>query len=70
MDNFRRDKMTQNSNNEQNRNYWLVAVVWLAAGLAVLLCAAQAHANNDLVRALIQQAGNSNSDEVRLDYLR
>ncbi|HCO96954.1 MAG TPA: hypothetical protein DIU00_23950 [Phycisphaerales bacterium] len=62
--------MTQNSNIERRRNSWPAAVVWLAAGLAVLLCAAQAQANNDSVRALIQQAGNTNSDKVRLDYLK
>jgi len=62
--------MTLSSNNEQNGISWQAAVVWLTAGLAVLLCTAQAHANDDSIRALIQQAGNTDSDEARLDYLK
>ena len=70
MDNFGRDTMMLSSNNKQCRCSWPAAVVWLAAGLICLLPAAQAHASDNSVRALIQQAGNANSDEVRLDYLK
>ena len=70
MGNFGRDTMTLSSNNQQCRCSWPAAVLWLAAGLICLLPAAQARANDDSVRALIQQAGNANSDELRLDYLK
>ena len=70
MGNFGRDTMTLSSNNQQCRCSWPAAVLWLAAGLICLLPAAQARANDDSVRALIQQAGNANSDESRLDYLK
>jgi hypothetical protein len=70
MDNFGRDKMTLTSNNVQDRCFWPAAVVWLAAGVTALLCTAQVHANDDLVHALIQQAGNADSDQMRLDYLK
>ena len=70
MDNFRKDTMALSSNNEKCRCSWPAAVVWLTAGLAVLLCTAQTHANDDSIRAFIQQAGNANSDEARLDYLK
>ena len=64
MDRFGRDKMTLTSNNEHKEISWPAAVVLLTAGLAVLLCTAQAHANNDSIRALIQLAGNTNSDLI------
>jgi len=70
IDNFERYKVTLNSNNEQKRTFWLVAFVLLAAGLSYLFCTAWVYANNDFIRALIQKAGNANSDEVRLDYLK
>jgi hypothetical protein len=70
MDNFGRDKMTLTSNNEQKRISWPAAVVWLAAGLICLLPAAQAGADDNSIRALIQQAGNTDSDQARLDYLK
>ena len=62
--------MTLSSNNEQNRNSRPAVVLLLASGLAILFCTPQAHANNDSIRALIRQAGNADSDEVRLDYLK
>jgi len=62
--------MILTSSNEQNGISLSAAVVWLAVGLAGLLPAAQAVADDDSVRALIQKAGNSNSDEARLDYLK
>jgi len=39
-------------------------------GLAILFFTPQAHANNDSIPALIQKAGNADSDKVRLDYLK
>ena len=70
MDNLGRNNMTLNSNNEQKGTSWPAAVVLLMVGLVVLLCTAQAYANNDSIHALIQRAGNANSDEARLDYLK
>jgi hypothetical protein len=62
--------MMLSNNNEQNGISRPAAVVWLVAGLICLLPAAQVRANDDSVRALIQQAGNTDSDEARLDYLK
>ncbi len=62
--------MTLTSNNEQNGISWSETVMLFAAGFVCLLYTAQAHANDDSIRALIQQAGNANSDQVRLDYLK
>ena len=62
--------MTPYTNKGQRRYSQPTAVVLLAAGLAVLFCAAPAHANNDSIRALIRNAGNADSDQVRLDYLK
>ena len=62
--------MTMSSNNEHKGISWPATVVLLMVGLLVLLCTAQAHANNDSIRALIQQAGNTDSDQARLDYLK
>jgi hypothetical protein len=70
MDNFGRNKMTLSSNNEYKGISRSAAIVLLIVGLLVFLCTAQAYAKNDSVRALIQRAGNANSDEVRLDYLK
>ena len=58
------------SNNEHKGISWSAAIVLLATGLACLLCTVQARANNDSIRALIQQAGNTDSDQARLDYLK
>jgi hypothetical protein len=62
--------MTLNSNNEQNGIFRPAAIVLLTAGLSCLFFTAPARANDDSIRALIQQAGNADSDEVRLDYLK
>ena len=70
MDNFGRNIMALTSNKEQNEVSWPAVVVLFMTGLACLFPAGQAYANNDSIRALIQQAGNANSDEVRLDYLK
>jgi len=67
---FGRNKMTLSSNNEQNRISLQAVVVLFMTGLICLLFSAQAKANDESVRALIQQAGNASSDEVRLDYLK
>jgi len=48
----------------------MAVVVWLAAGFTVLFLAAQTQAEDDSIQTLIQQAGNTNSDELRLDYLK
>jgi len=61
--------MTLNSNNEQKRSSKPTVILLLAIGLAFLFYTAQACANNDSIRTLIQKAGDANSDEVRLDYL-
>jgi len=45
-------------------------VIVLLVGLGVVLCAAQAKAGDDSIAAVIQRAGNADSDEVRLGYLR
>ena len=53
-----------------NFKRWLTVVVWLVMGLTVVLSARQTQARDDSIRAVIQQAGNADNDEVRLDYLR
>ena len=63
------DKMTLKSN-EQKRTYRPTVIVLFTIGLVCLFCTAQTYANNDSIRALIQKAGNADSDEVRLDYLK
>jgi hypothetical protein len=60
--------MTLNNNNEQHTSSHTIIVLF-AIGLICLFCTAQTYANNDSIRALIQKAGNANSDEIRLDYL-
>ena len=62
--------MTLNSNNEQKRISRPTVIVLFALGLSFLFCPAQIRAKNDSIRTLIQQAGNANSDRVRLDYLK
>ena len=62
--------MTLTSNNEHKGISWPTTVMLLAAGLACLFPAGQAYANNDSISTLIQRAGNADSDEVRLDYLK
>jgi hypothetical protein len=42
----------------------------LLMGLTVLLCVTQAKGGDDSIADVIQRAGNADSDEVRLDYLR
>jgi len=54
----------------QRKSRWLTVVVWLVMGLTVALSVTQTQAGNDSFRAVIQQAGNADSDESRLDYLR
>jgi hypothetical protein len=62
--------MTLNSNNKQKRISRPTVIVSFALGLAFLFCPSQASAKNGSIRTLIQQAGNANSDQVRLDYLK
>jgi hypothetical protein len=62
--------MTLNSNNEQKRISRPIVILLFAIGLAFLFCPVQVRARNDSIRSLIQQAGNANSDQVRLDYLK
>ena len=62
--------MTLNSNNEQKRISMPAVIVLFAMGLACLFCTVQARANNDSIRTFIQKAGNTDSDEVRLDCLK
>lgn len=64
------DKMTLNSNNEQKRISRPTVILLFVIGLACLVCTAQLYANNDSIRDLIQKAGNANSDEIRLEYLK
>jgi len=59
-----------NNNKEQKRISRTTAIVLLSAGLACLFYTAHARAKDDSISALIQQAGNANSDEVRLEYLK
>ncbi|MHC4557948.1 MAG: hypothetical protein ACYS80_11670 [Planctomycetota bacterium] len=46
------------------------AVVWLVVGLIVTYSLAQADTKDGSVRAVIQQAGNADSDKLRLNYLK
>jgi len=61
--------MTLN-NNKQKRISRPAVIVLFVTGLACQFCTAQAPVNNDSIRDLIQKAGDTNSDEVRLDYLK
>ena len=61
----------------QGKSRWLAVVVWFVMGLTVALCATQTQAKDDSpedasrrIQAVIQQAGNADNDEQRLDYLR
>ncbi|MCP4610105.1 MAG: hypothetical protein GY845_15460 [Planctomycetes bacterium] len=45
-------------------------VLVLLMGLIVVVCSTQAQAGGDSIASVIQRAGNVDSDEVRLDYLR
>jgi len=54
----------------QGKSWWLAVVVWAVCGLTVALSAAQTQAKDDSIQAVIQKAGNADSDELRLDYLR
>ncbi len=47
-----------------------LVIVWLVIGFVVLLCATQAQAGDDSIADVIQKAGNADSDEVRLEYLK
>ena len=62
--------MTLKSNNEQNRIFCPSTIMLFALVFGFSYCTAQARANSDSIRALIQKAGNANSDEVRLEYLK
>jgi len=53
----------------QSKNRQLV-FLWLVMGFTILLCATQTQAGDDSIEAVIQRAGNADSDEVRLGYLR
>jgi hypothetical protein len=44
--------------------------LWLVMGLIVVFSVTQTQAGNDSIEAVIQRAGNADSDEVRLDYLK
>ena len=70
MDNLRRSNMMKYSNIELRRYSRQATVILFMAGLAILFFAVCAHANDDPVRVLIQKAGNADSDEARLDYLK
>jgi hypothetical protein len=54
----------------QGKSWWPAVVVWLVAGLVVTLSSAQTRSEDDSIRAVIQQAGNADSDELRLGYLK
>jgi len=54
----------QCSNKRWNTFLWLVIV------LTIALSATQTQAGDGSIAAVIQKAGNADSDEVRLDYLR
>ncbi len=54
----------------QHENERLNTVLWLVMVLTVLLCATQAKAGDDSISAVIQRAGNAESDAVRLKLLR
>jgi len=61
----------------QGKHGWLAIVVWFVGGLTVVFSATQAQAGDDSpqdasrrIQAVIQQAGNADSDEQRLDYLK
>ncbi|MBA7654677.1 hypothetical protein ES703_62560 [subsurface metagenome] len=71
--------------NGQGKSGWLAVVVWAVCGLTVALSACtpllapkgqggtgatQTRARDDSIQAVIQQAGNADNDELRLDYLR
>ena len=47
------------------RHRWLA--VWLVTGLTVAFFAVQTRAEDNLIQSIIQQAGNADSDELRLD---
>lgn len=47
-----------------------LVILWLAMGLTVVFYATQIQAGDDSIAAVIQRAGNADSDEVRLDYLK
>ena len=54
----------------QDKIGWTAVVVSFVVGLTVALCPAQTQARDDSIRVFIQQAGNADSDEQRLDYLK
>jgi len=54
----------------QHGNERLKTVLWLVMVLTVLLCTTQAKAGDDSIASVIHRAGNAESDEVRLEYLR
>ena len=47
-----------------------LVILWLAMGLTVVFYATKIQAGDDSISAVIQRAGNADSDEVRLDYLK
>jgi len=47
-----------------------IVILWFMMGLIVVLSATQARAGDDSIASVIQRAGNADSDEVRLGYLR
>jgi hypothetical protein len=49
---------------------WLAVVAWLVMGLTITLSATQLRPGDNSIQAFIQQAGNADSDEQRLDYLK
>jgi len=54
----------------ERKTWRLAVVVWLAVGLTVASFSAQTQAEDDSIRAVIQRAGNADSDELRLGYLK
>jgi hypothetical protein len=62
--------MTLSSYKKQKRISRHVVIVLCAIGLTCLFSTAKTYANNDSIRALIHKAGNANSDQIRLDYLK
>ncbi len=54
----------------RTKNRWPVAAVLFVMVLSVAVYAGQVQANNESIYFLIQKAGNSDSDNARLAYLK
>ncbi|MBL7187387.1 MAG: hypothetical protein ISS70_13785 [Phycisphaerae bacterium] len=54
----------------EHKTWRLASVIWLVAGLTVASFPEQAWAEEYSVRAAVQRAGNAESDELRLSYLK